>query len=102
MRTVGRKVLRQKRIVMPVEKQMCYYVYSASYKGKPFFDGPLENCHSMEEARTIAFRRLKGVVWEIVESPYRDPSRVMGNIRHRKLMATGDPDFGLERMGHKL
>jgi hypothetical protein len=102
MRQTGRKVLGRRRVVMPVERQMYYYIYAANYKGKPFFDGPLENCYSIEEARKIGFRKLKGVVWEVIESQSRDPSRVQGHKRHDKLMDTGDPDFALERMGHKI
>lgn len=89
-------------MVVPVERPTYYYIYAPSYKGKPFFDGPLENCYSTSEARAIAFRKLKGVVWEIIESQYRDPSRVQGHKRHDKLMDTGDPSFALERMGHRV
>lgn len=92
----------KQRMILPVNRQMYYYIYAANYRGRPFFDGPLPHCHSKEEARKIAFRRLKGVVWEIVESPYRDPSRVQGNMRHNTLMETGDPDQALQRMRHQV
>jgi hypothetical protein len=104
MKTTSKSVPRVRRTVKSATPRIYFYIYAKSYKGRPFLDRT--DCTTKEEARKLAFRKLKGVVWEIIESTSRDTSAVMANIRHHRLMDNGDhmgdPDYAFQRMRHKL
>ena len=79
-----------------VEKQMYYYVFGWTKKGKKLIDGPFT---TVQEADTLAATVFEG---EIFEKATKDQARATREIKAELLARGEEPDAALERVKHAL
>ena len=81
-----------------------YYFVVAKKQDRPIILGPYD---SEEEARNLAWRKLQGVVWDIVESTSKDASKITQSNKYKALEETdltGEEalDYATKRAKHKI
>ena len=103
----GKLIRKIRQIRSPVIKSKYYYII-AVVRGKRFIASVPGNNRSIEEARRSASplahksEDLRNVLWDVIESPYRDLKHVMATLRHPIWANTGSIEEATQRMRHKL
>lgn len=75
------------------------YYLIATVNGRPFADGGFS---SRKEAQEIGWRKLQGIVWEVVESDARNLDEFTQQNRHKLLLQTGNPEVIFRNTKHQL
>ena len=82
---------------IPFINREFYYICAKKPSGGYVFIGPYS---SEAEAKNKGFEKLKGVLFEVEKSRYRDLSRATRELKAKLLDRTGNLDESTQRVAH--